>query len=154
MSTTEYIIEKAERQCKQNGSKLTVKRKQVLTGLLESKKALSAYELADFCNHQYGNSMPAMSIYRILEFLKQEELVHELKLANKYVACSHITCDHAHSVSQFLICGECQSVKEVSVSQSTMEDLELTVNKSGYKLVSPQIEMNCICDQCSGHLPI
>lgn len=149
MNKTHQIIEQAELQCKANGTRLTTKRKQVLSGLVTLEKALSAYELADYCKEHFDNAMPAMSIYRILDFLKEEQLVHELKLANKYVACSHITCSHKHEVSQFLICGECQRVKEISVSQTTILDIEQSVINAGYQLLSPQIEMNCLCDQCS-----
>ena len=76
----------------------------MLQGLLQSKQALSAYELADYCRDELGESMPPMSVYRILEFLEGVQLVHKLKLANRFVACDHITCDHKHGVPQFLIC--------------------------------------------------
>ena len=143
------IIDKAESQCRAHGVKLTQKRKQVLQGLLEADKALSAYELADYCQATFGHTMPAMSVYRILDFLKQQQLVHELKLANKYVACSHIACSHSHDVAQFLICGQCQRVEEISISKSTMQSLEKSVAEAGFSLQSPQIEMNCICDKCA-----
>jgi Fur family zinc uptake transcriptional regulator len=149
MNSIHHIIEAAEQHCKAHGARLTTKRKQVLSGLLASEKALSAYELADYCGSEFGNAMPAMSVYRILDFLKEEGLIHELKLAHKYVACSHISCNHEHEVSQFLICDECQRVEEITVSQSTMRDLELSMKKAGYQLQSPQIEMNCLCEQCS-----
>ena len=73
-------------------------------GLLESDKALSAYELTEFCRDRLGFDLLPMSVYRILEFLEGEHLAHRLNLANKYVACSHITCEHEHDVPQFLIC--------------------------------------------------
>ncbi|MEM7256231.1 MAG: transcriptional repressor [Pseudomonadota bacterium] len=98
MSSHQQVLARAEAQCLQNGSKLTKKRKAVLRGLLESNRALSAYELADYCKEQLGESMPPMSVYRILEFLEAEQLVHKLKLANRFVACVHITCDHKHAV--------------------------------------------------------
>ena len=52
---------------------------------------MSAYELVDYCKETYGVSPPPMSVYRILDFLQQERLVHKLNLANKYIACAHIT---------------------------------------------------------------
>jgi len=103
MSKYQYVIDRAEQLCRQNGTRFTVKRKRVLMSLLKSEKALSAYELIDLYTVEFGESMPAMSIYRILDFLEQEQFVHKLNLANKYVACSHITCDHAHDVPQFVI---------------------------------------------------
>lgn len=148
MNNTETVIQHAEQQCIANGARLTQKRKQILTGLIESDKALSAYELMDFCKQRFGENLPAMSVYRILEFLEEQRLVHKLNLANKYVACIHISCDHAHAVPQFLICRSCSKVKEVSINQSTISDLSETVKNAGYDLYSPQVELNCLCESC------
>lgn len=148
MKNVNHIIDHAEQHCKIHGSRLTNKRKQVLTGLLQSEKALSAYELIGVCKEEFGETLPAMSMYRILDFLEEEHLVHKLNLANKYVACSYITCNHDHGVPQFLICSQCQKVKEVSISQSTIAELRQNVEHAGFHLASPQLEMNCICDNC------
>ena len=148
MSRVQAILNHAENNCKAHGVKLTNKRKQVLSCLLKSNKALSAYEIADYCKAEFGETIPAMSVYRILEFLQDEHLVHKLNLANKYVACSHITCDHDHAVPQFLICGQCQRVKEISISKSTIKKLQNNVEDAGFHLVSPQLEMNCLCENC------
>ncbi|MFQ3262961.1 MAG: Fur family zinc uptake transcriptional regulator [Polaribacter sp.] len=148
MNNVDKIIGHAEQHCKAHGARLTVKRKQVLTGLIQSDKALSAYELVAFCNRQYGESMPAMSVYRILEFLEDEHLVHKLSLANKYVACAHISCSHAHAVPQFLICRQCSKVKEIAIKPATINELRASVNESGFKLISTQLEMNCLCEDC------
>jgi Fur family zinc uptake transcriptional regulator len=149
MNSVESTIKHAEQHCALRGTRLTQKRKQVLTGLVKSKKALSAYELIDFCKQEFGESHPAMSVYRILDFLEKELLVHKLNLANKYVACMHISCDHAHAVPQFLICKSCSTVKEITVEESTISDLGDTVKGAGYQLLSPQIELNCLCDNCA-----
>ena len=103
----------AERLCADRGVKFTEKRKQVLTGLLESKKALSAYELTDYVRDKFNSQLPAMSVYRILDFLEEVDLVHRLDSAQKYVACSHIACNHEHELSQFLICRSCYLVEEI-----------------------------------------
>lgn len=141
-------LDHAESYCKQHGVKLTNKRRQILLGLLQSAKAMSAYELADYCKSEFGESMPPMSVYRILGFLQDKSLVHKLNSANKYVSCSHITCDHGHDVTQFLICGKCQNVKEIHVDQSTIEGLQRNVQAAGFHLINPQLEMNCLCDSC------
>ena len=49
MKKIKAILEHAEQQCKSHGTRLTTKRKQVLSGLLHAEKALSAYELIDVC---------------------------------------------------------------------------------------------------------
>jgi len=148
MSKIQTIIKHAEQQCKENGARLTNKRKHILSGLLQSNKALSAYELVDYCKAKFNETIPAMSVYRILEFLEDEHLIHKLKLANKYVACAHITCDHDHGVPQFLICNQCQRVKEISINKSTIKTLQRNVEDAGFHLLSPQLEMNCLCNSC------
>lgn len=148
MSSVQNIIDHAEKHCREHGTRLTDKRKYILSGLLKSEKALSAYELVDVCRDEFGENMPAMSVYRILEFLQDENLVHKLKLSNKFIACSHITCTHKHEVPQFLICLKCQRVKEIGINLSTIQALELNVEEAGFHLLSPQLEMNCICEQC------
>lgn len=147
MSHVDGIIRQAEQHCKARGARLTIKRKQVLAGLIQSNKALSAYELIDFYKEHFGEIIPAMSVYRILEFLEDEHLVHKLNLTNKYVACAHINCGH-HGIQQFLICGKCSKVKEISINPSTIADLQSTAQKAGFKLTSSQLEMHCLCDDC------
>lgn len=142
-------IERAEHKCRARGSRLTHKRKLVLSSLLSANKALSAYELVDYVKQELDETIPAMSVYRILEFLQEEQFVHKLNLANKYVACSHINCDHNHEVPQFLICEDCQRVEEVSLGKITQDELKRNVEDAGFKLVSPQIEINCLCNECS-----
>jgi Fur family zinc uptake transcriptional regulator len=148
MTKVKTIINHAEKSCKAHGSKLTDKRKQVLSGLLQSDRAMSAYELVDYCNVTYGETMPAMSVYRILSFLQDEGLVHKLSLANKYIACAHITCGHDHGISQFLICGSCQRVEEITIGKSTINNLKRNVEEAGFHLISPQLEINCLCNEC------
>lgn len=148
MSKADSILDLVEQRCVQKGLRFTTKRKQVLRALLESGKALSAYDLIDLCKERYEASLPAMSVYRILEFLEEHHFVHKLHIANKYVACSHLSCDHAHQVPQFLICQRCDAVEEIGIQKALMDELEKNVDKSGFHLVSPQFELNCICNNC------
>ncbi len=149
MSSLKRTLARAQAQCLESGSKLTDKRKAVLQGLLQSKQALSAYELADYCRNELGESMPPMSVYRILDFLESEQLVHKLKLANRFVACVHIACDHKHGPPQFLICQQCYRVSEIDMKESTLRALRDNVENAGYKMVSPQLEMDCVCKDCA-----
>ena len=146
--TTLDALKQAESLCKTRGTRLTEKRRQVLTGLLDSKKALSAYELTDYCREHLGYQLPAMSVYRILEFLEGESLVHRLDLAKKYVACSHILCEHKHELSQFLICKECYRVQEISIKKNLMGSLNDLVQQADFRLASQQFEFDCVCSDC------
>lgn len=142
------IMNKAQDICAHSGGRLTEKRQRILELLLVSKTPLSAYEVADTHNRSVDISMPVMSVYRILDFLESEQLVHKLSSTNKYVACSHIACSHAHEIPQFLICGKCQSVKEIAIAKRIIEELDQQVADAGYKLVNSQLELQCVCDNC------
>lgn len=148
MSAVDTIIQHAERQCKAHGARLTAKRKRLLAGLIQSKKALSAYDLVEYFKSEYGEDIPAMSVYRILDFLVEEGLVHKLSLANKYVACAHICDGGLHGTPQFLICSECNRVEEINIDTSTVAELHKTVSDAGFELRSPQVEFECVCDRC------
>jgi Fur family zinc uptake transcriptional regulator len=119
-----------------------------LQGLIESRKALSAYELIDFCGSKLGRDLLPMSVYRILAFLEGKGLVHRLSLTNKYVVCSHITCEHEHVLPQFLICNKCDRVQEVGVSDALFDSLVGTASAAGVDLVSHQLELEVRCDNC------
>ena len=142
------IISKAEGICAHSGGRLTEKRKRILELLLCSNTALSAYEVADLYNKSADASMPPMSVYRILDFLEAEQLVHKLSSANKYIACSHIACNHSHQIPQFLICSKCQNVKEISISKTIIDELGKQVTEAGYMLTNSQLELQCVCEPC------
>jgi len=148
MCCIESDIDHAEQQCKVGGKRLTTKRKQVLAVLLKLNKAASAYDILSCYKKEHGDALPAMSIYRILEFLEQESLVHKLKLANKYVACSHINCSEFHEASQFFICSQCNKVREVAINPVTFDELKRNGADAGFDIDVPQLEINCVCVEC------
>ncbi len=89
-----------------------------------------------------------MSVYRILSFLQEMGLAHKLSLANKYVACSHVVCEHKNELLQFLICDQCQHVKEINIDESTVKNLQAVITNTGFHLNTPQLEINGVCENC------
>lgn len=145
---TEKAIDKAEHNCLEHGVKLTPKRKSVLEILLESEHPQSAYEIADLYQQKLAEKIPAMSVYRMLEFLIEQGLVHKLASTNKFLACSHITCTHSHKTPQFLICDNCQTVNEIGIDSSLIAALEQSISDNHFKLSSPQLELHGLCEAC------
>ena len=148
MKNIQQIIDHAQEFCLDNGLRLTKKRRQVLLALLASPKALSAYEIRDVCKTDSGDLLPPMSIYRILEFLQEAGFVHKLNISNRYTACTHITCDHEHLFSQFLICIKCQLVTEINIPDMTITNMRNDAESAGFALESPQLEINGVCYTC------
>ena len=126
MSMVDYdtVMSAAEQKCIQGGIRFTKRRKQVLSVLIEADVALSAYEIAERCNAGSDSNMPAMSVYRILDLFQEQNLIHKLEIANKYVCCAHISCSHEHDNSQFLICGSCRHVEEINLTEDAVQALQ------------------------------
>ncbi|GKS70109.1 Fur family transcriptional regulator, zinc uptake regulator [Nitrosomonas sp. PY1] len=144
----DQIIKKSQEACSLAGVKLTNKRKNVLTILLESTIPLSAYEIAEKYRFHFNEALPVMSVYRMLDFLIHERLVHKLETAGQYMSCEHITCDHQHETPQFLICDQCGSVKEIGIKKHIMNELALSIQNTGFKLTHQQLELHGVCEHC------
>ena len=153
MTKTDYkeLMTSAASRCKEAGGRLTIKREQILKVLLFSDKPLSAYETLALYKQQTQASMHPMSVYRILEFLEQQQLIHKLGSQNKFVACAHIHKACHHHVSQFLICRDCQSVKEIHIAQPLIDELDSQAKSVGYQLLGPQLYLDCICAKCASN---
>jgi len=142
------IIKKSQEACALAGVKLTNKRKNVLIILLESTTPLSAYEIAEKYRYHFNETLPIMSVYRMLDFLVHERLVHKLETASQYMSCAHITCEHQHETPQFLICDQCGNVKEIGIKKHIINELALSIQNTGFKLAHQQLELHGICENC------
>jgi Fur family zinc uptake transcriptional regulator len=141
-------ILKAKGVCDRAGTRFTKKRARIFKIMLQADIPLSAYEIADLYNQSSNEKMPPMSVYRILQFFVSLNLVHKLSLNNKYVTCSHISCDHTHEAPQFLLCNNCAIATEISMSSKLLRDLKKLVKNAGFALINPQLEFQCLCDTC------
>ena len=150
MNMVDYhsVMTAAEQKCLHQGIRFTKRRKQVLSVLIEADVALSAYEIAKRCNAGNDSNMPAMSVYRILDLFQEQNLIHKLDTANKYVCCAHISCSHEHDNSQFLICGSCRHVEEINLSEDAVKALQTAASAAGFSAISPQLEIKGRCSRC------
>jgi Fur family transcriptional regulator, zinc uptake regulator len=144
------IVAKARAECDRVGVKLTPKRQNILILLLQAESPLSAYEIVDRYREQYQESLPAMSVYRILALLVDNGLVHKLETTNQFLPCAHITCSHDHEIPQFLICDRCHSVAEVGLRNTLIKELHDSVKKTGFELTRQQLELHGVCAKCRG----
>ena len=111
---TADALRHAERVCEQRAQKFTPIRRQVLEALLSSHRPLGAYEVID----ELAKSMPRpapITVYRALDFLMENGLVHRIESRNAFLACAH---DHdTAAMVAFLICERCGSVGEIPAAR-------------------------------------
>jgi Fur family zinc uptake transcriptional regulator len=138
------ILEHAEVLCRERGVRLTEQRKTILRLLCASDKPISAYELLDQMRSVVKNPAPP-TVYRALDFLLEQGLVHKLESLHAYVGCTHP--DHPHA-SQFLICDDCGEVTEVE-DASVAESLRASGQALGFRTKRPIVEVLGTCAQCN-----
>ena len=137
------LLERAEVLCHERGLQLTEQRKTVLQLLCVSDKPLSAYKLLERLRSVVKNPAPP-TVYRALDFLLEQGLVHKLESLHAYVGCAHP--DHPHA-SQFLICDDCGEVAEVE-DPSVAESLRAAGQAIGFRTKRPVVELLGTCEQC------
>ncbi len=104
-------IARAEAECRRRGARLTPIRREVLEALYATHRPLGAYDIAEALGGE-GRRLAPITIYRALEFLMEQGLVHRLASRNAFIACPH---GHApHDLVAFLICEACGGVDELS----------------------------------------
>lgn len=144
----EKVLDRAQAICADQGAKLTDKRRRILKVVLESQEPLSAYQIADRYRELYDKTLSVMSVYRMLNFLKDNNLVHRLETTNQYLPCSHISCQHSHEVPQFLICDSCRTVDEVGIRKEILHELSSIIEDTGFALARQQLEFHGVCRDC------
>src|ERR1051325_1200382 len=76
----------AEALCAERGERLTPMRRRVVEGLSASQKPLGAYEIMDQVARSGPRPAP-ITVYRALDFLRENGLVHRIESRNAFVAC-------------------------------------------------------------------
>ena len=137
-------LAQAEEICTARGQRLTPIRRQVLEALLGSHKPLGAYEIIGVLATKDGRPAP-ITIYRALDFLRENELVHRIESRNAFVACIHNHATGAPVV--FLICEKCGTVGE-ALSAAAAETLRAAAKSAGFTPKTPVIEIAGICAHC------
>ncbi len=140
----EDTLTRAEEACEESGRRLTPLRRRVLEELAESHAPVGAYEIVDRLK-KGGDSTPAMSVYRALDFLVGEGLAHRIESRNAFLACNR--GHDSEEVVMFLLCERCSIVAEVN-SGELGRALARAANAVGFEPHAPVLEIKGLCEQC------
>jgi len=133
----------AEALCAARGQRLTPIRRQVLETLADSHKTLGAYEIMERLAVEGPRPAP-ITVYRALDFLLDNGLVHRIESRNAFLACIG---DHGEAATVFLICECCGAVGEAS-SASVAETLQAAARAVGFTPKARVIEITGVCGHC------
>ena len=103
-------MEEAKVLCQSRGVRLTPIREKVLELLWQSHEPIGAYDILAQLAKQEDRPAQPPTVYRALDFLLEQGLVHRLASINAYIGCPHP--GEAHK-GCFLICQQCRTTIEV-----------------------------------------
>lgn len=138
------VLDHAKRLCAERGAQLTPIRYQVLELIWDSHKAVKAYDLLDKIKPLQPAAKPA-TIYRALDFLLEQGLIHRIESLNAFVGCGH--SGHQHE-QLMLICKLCHEVEERSATE-VMLALATEIQQANFSVHSKAIEIHGICAKCA-----
>lgn len=133
----------AEQICTERGRRFTPIRRKVLELLLQHRRSLKAYELLDEIRSSHPNATPP-TVYRALDFLLEEGLVHKVDSLNTFIACG----DAAGAPHNLLVvCTTCGAVAEIH-DDIVRNRLASRIDRAGFRLAGQEIEVKALCEHC------
>ena len=139
----ELALARAQSICNLRGTRLTPVRRGVFELVLLADQPVRAYTLLAQLEHRRGKLGPP-TVYRALDFLLAQGLIHKVETSNAFVACSDV--EHSH-MSQFVICEDCGATEEIC-DVEIAESLRRLGEGRGFAVERQVIEGRGLCPAC------
>lgn len=130
--------------CRDRKTRFTPLRQKVLELVWRGHAPITAYDLLDLLSHDGNKRVAPPTIYRALDFLMEEGLVHRLESLNAFIGCP----DPAHKhQGHFLICRQCRTVTEVT-DETLNGHISNAALAHGYSCENSILEVTGLCEDC------
>lgn len=136
-------LEQAEQLCQQRGARLTDLRRRVLEIIWNSPVPLGAYAILDVLRTDGRQGAPP-TVYRALDFLMEQGLIHRLASLNVFTGCCQ---PDSHHSGHFLICRECGHVDEL-VNPAIEALLYSEAMAHHFQVLATMVEVLGCCPEC------
>ena len=125
-----------------HGERQTLLRYDVLKALHHSPQPVGAYALFDQL-HEHGRASAPPAVYRVLDFLVAQGLVHKLPTLGTYAACKS---DPHRFDTCFAICNSCLKVSELT----TVAHAEMArwMPDADFAIQNISVEVFGLCSEC------
>jgi len=135
-------LQSAEDVCAQKVTRLTDLRRRVLELVWESHRPVGAYYILEALMKEQRAAPP--TVYRALDFLLGQGLVHRIASLNAYVGCNRPQTPHS---GQFLICDTCLESAEI-LNEKVFDALRETALNTGFDVHQQTVEIIGTCRRC------
>ena len=139
----EDAVAAAEKLCESKGLRFTPLRRRVLELVWSNHKPVGAYSLLDLLRKEDLGSAPP-TVYRALDFLIENGLIHRIERMNAFIGCSHPGEQHR---GFFLICGECGNAEELE-SEGVADSIAASAGRHGFAARDMTLEVTGTCADC------
>ena len=137
-------LSRAETLCEERGARLTPLRRKVLELIWNSHQPIGAYAILDHLRDGDRGAAPP-TVYRALDFLMEQGLIHKLESLNAFIGCDHPENRH---VSQFLICTKCHGAIEIQ-DPGISSAVKKSAAPAGFPVSRLTSELQRLCPNCS-----
>ncbi|HIJ62081.1 MAG TPA: transcriptional repressor [Rhodospirillaceae bacterium] len=141
-------LDTAERKCRDQGARFTALRRRVLELVWGSHEPVGAYTLLEALRSE-GHSAAPPTVYRALDFLLRQDLIHRLERRNAFIGCADPAHPHA---AQFLICVDCGRAAELN-DPAIGTALSRGAEAAGFRITAQTVEIEGLCADCQGSGP-
>lgn len=139
----ESALQEAESLCNQSGLRFTALRRKVLGLVWSSHSPAKAYDILDKLGKGSASAKPP-TVYRALDFLLENGLIHKLQSKNAYVGCAH---PRQHNACYFLVCTDCGEINECCNNALPMV-IEETARQHHFSPARVTLEIEGVCRDC------
>lgn len=138
------VLARAEALSTACGARLTPVRRRTLEILLQSHRALGAYEVLERLSEEGFGRQPPVA-YRALDFLVEHGLAHRIRRLNAFAACMHPGERHS---PVFFICRACDAVAEAP-ADAVRQAMAQVAGGIGFAVERMNVEAVGLCPGCA-----
>ncbi len=131
--------------CARRNLRLTELRRRVLELVWGGHQPMGAYDILEELRLERRRAHPP-TVYRALEFLMENGLVHRIESLNAFVGCGEPGRPHG---GQFLICRSCRAVAEMD-DPEIASVLSRNAARAGFRVARQTVELDGLCSACDG----
>ncbi|MFA7522904.1 MAG: transcriptional repressor [Halothiobacillaceae bacterium] len=136
-------LTRAEAICARSGARFTQIRRDVLREIWSSHEAVKAYDLIERLSRD-GEQLKPPTVYRALDFLLEQGLIHRIESLNAFVGCERPQEPHQ---AILMICEHCSDIEESDGSE-VQTVLTGVTGHTGFIARSAVIELRGLCRRC------
>lgn len=140
------LLKQARQYCDTKKLRLTLRRRQVLEILLGTHQPMGAYDiLAELNRLNPEDRIAPPIVYRALDFLIGQGLIHRIESKNAFICCAH---PGQSCAAHFLICRDCDKIAELENRDKSFLD---EANNLGFSVDYSVVEITGVCAECQKH---